>query len=291
LSAGRGTQPALRPSSEIQLLPEKLTLEDAADFMADWVADDPSLGHLLKRHMTLNELYHQLSLPDVLDMPTLCRYKQFYESWIGHLPFSNVLSGFQPLPVPTSACTLNSPENLFKRGPLFTALFPEDSHFFVHSEFQKFEEVLCRFGLQTEEGLDLRMFTACAQSLDLDHPNAVHHAREVYRAYSEILSRRIGPQEQDTWGELDEIAFIPRRVDTVWKLRDQDEDESGLDIPMAVTQLPAILAPAEFVRQEFEAVAWSQRACFEEQPSDRVCLEYPELGRPSFSVVVRLYIR
>jgi len=293
-SAGGGTQPALRPSSEVQLLPEKLTIQDAAFFMADCVAEDASLTHLHKRHMTFNELPHQLRLPDVLDMPTLLQYKQFYNSWITYLPSSNLLSGSQhcrPLPVPTSACTFRSPQDMFKRGPLFTAVFPEGSPFFVHAEFQEYEEVLCNFGLKTEEGLDVGMFTTCAESLasDLDDPNAVPRAREVFRAYSDILPRRIGAQEHDTWRELDDMAFIPRRMDTVRRLPDQGENTSGLEIPMAVTQLPAILSPGEFVRQEYEAVAWSQCACFEEQPSPRVCLDYPELGKPSFSVVVRLH--
>lgn len=293
-SAAGGSRPALRPSSEVHLLPEKLTLQDAAEFMADCVADDALLTYLHKTHMTFNELPHRLRLPDDLDMPTLLQYKQFYNSWITHLPTSDLLSGSQrcqPLLVPSSACTFRSPQDMFKRGPLFTAVFPEGSPVFVHAEFQEYEEVLCNFGLKTEEVLDVGMFMTCAESLasDLDDPNAVPRAREVFRAYSDILPRRIGAQEHDAWSELDDMAFIPRRMDTVRRLPDQDENTSGLEIPMAVTQLPVILSPAEFVLQEFEAVAWSQRACFEEQPSERACLDHPALGKPSFSVVVRLH--
>jgi hypothetical protein len=158
-SAGGGTQLALRPSSEVHLLPEKLTLQDAAIFMADCVAEDASLTHLHKRHMTFNELPHRLRLPDVLDMPTLLLYKQFYNSWITHLPSSNLLSGSQPLlTCPNQCMHIPVPQDLFKRGPLFTAVFPEDSPVFVHAEFQEYEEVLCNFGLKTEEGLDVAMF-------------------------------------------------------------------------------------------------------------------------------------
>ena len=283
-SAGGGNPRALRPGSEVRLLPEKMTLQVSANFMANCVADDIALTHLNKQHMTLDKLPRRLLLPTDMDVSTLLDYKQFYNTWITHLPFSCN----QPLPVPTAALTFQLPRELFKRGPLFMAVFPENSPNFVHFEFQEFEELLCRFGLNTEENLDARMFAACAESLHLDDPNALLRAREVFHAYSNILPNRI--EDPDTWYELDDIAFIPRRMELARKLPSQGENDSGLDIPMAVTALPPILSPAEFVREEFEAITWSQRACFEVQPSDRVCIEYPGLGRPSFSIVVRYCI-
>lgn len=285
-SAGGGIPRALRPGSEVELLPEKLTLQVSADFMANCVADDAALTHLNKKHMTLDKLPRRLLLPTDMNIPTLLNYKIFYDTWIKHLP----LSCNHPLKVPTAARTFELPQDLFKRGPLFMAVFPEHSPFFVHSEFQEFEELLClRFGLKTEENLDASMFTACAESLDLDGPNALSRAREVFHAYSNILPSRIEEGDLDAWHELDDIAFIPRRMEFSRRLPSQGENDSGLNIPMAVTQLPLILSPAEFVREEFEAIAWSQRACFEVQPSHRVCREYPDLGRPSFSIVVRYY--
>ena len=284
-SAGGGLQRALRPSSEVRLLPDKVSLEDAAHFMVDCVTDDASLTHLNKKHMTIEELPHRLLLPDVLDMPTLLQYKQFFEIWQKQLPLT-LPPSIQSLLVPNSVCTLQSPQDLFERGPHFMAIFPENSPFFVHSEFQDFEEVLGKFGLQSEERLDVRMFTIVAESLDLDDPDAVSRASEVFRVYSNILPRRISEEERDTWRELDDIPFIPRRMATVRKLATQGENETGLVIPMSVTQLPDILSPSEFVRERFEAIAWSQRACFEAQPSERAYIDYPELGRPTFSVVV-----
>jgi sacsin len=283
-SVGGENRRALRPASEVKLLPQNFTLQDGAEFMADCVADDASLMHLKKKHMTPEQLPYELGLPDVLDMPTLLRYKQLYKTWIRNLP----ISCRQPLLAPTSAYTLRSPKDLFERGPLFAAVFPADSPFFVHPEFQEFEEILCQqFGLKSENNLDASMFTACAESLDLDDPESVPHAREVFRAYSHILPNHV---EEDRWHELDDIMFIPRRMDTARRLPEQDENESGLSLPMSVTQSPAILSPADFVRQEYEALAWSQRACFEVQPSRKICDSYPELGRPTFSVVVRRYI-
>ena len=90
---------------------------------------------------------------------------------------------------------------------------------------------------------------------------------------------------------ISSMTFIPRcTVDTVRKLLDQDESEAGLEIPVEVTCLDAVVQPIKLVKQEFEAVAWSQRACFEVQPSPSVCAQYPDLGKPSFSEVVHLFV-
>ena len=280
-SAGRGSLQTLRPASEVQLLPEEFTLQDTADFMASYVADDAALTHLNIGHMTLEELLHELCLPNVLDSDNMLHYKQFYEKCSNNCR--------RLLPVPTSACTRQPVGHLFKRQPLFTAIFSEDSSSFVHPTFEDFEKELVEFGLQTEESLDMKVFKKCVDTLDVKDPTA---AREVFRAFSDILPTRIAKlDEPHTWHELDNIPFIPRRtLDTVRKLPDLDKDEPGLGIPAKVTCLDAVVQPVKLVKQEFEAVAWSQRASFELQPSPSVCTQYPNLGKPSFSEVVRLIV-
>ena len=274
-SANRGSKQTLLPASEVRLLPKNFTLQDAADFMADYVADDAALTHLKIEHMTLDELLQELRLPNVLDSDTMLQYKHFYEKCANN--------SRRLLPVPTSACTRQSAKHLFKREPLFTALFSEDSTSFVHSTFEDFENELIEFGLQTEERLDMSVFKKCVDALDVNDLTA---AREVFRAFSDVLPAN----GSHTWHELDNIPFIPRRTDTVRKLPDLDESEPGLDIPAEVTCLNAVVQPVKLVKQEFEAVAWSQRACFEVQPSPSVCAQYPDLGNPSFSEVVRLFV-
>lgn len=274
-SAGGGIPLALRPASEVQLLPESVRLKDVASFMAGCVADDAGLKHLNPNRITLDELPDKLLLPEAVDMETLSRYKQFYRS-----------ARCPSLPVPTGALTFKKPRDLFKREPLFTSVFPDDSPFFVHPLFEGFEEQLIESHLRSEKDLNMGIFKDCAQRLSANNPTA---AKEVFRAFSEILPNHVTNQQR-TWQELDAIHFIPRRMDTVRKLPSQDENDAGLEIPPEVMHLDAIVQPVEIVREDFEAIAWSQRACFEIHPRPNVFQEYPDLGRPGFSEVVRLFI-
>jgi len=54
----------------------------------------------------------------------------------------------------------------------------------------------------------------------------------------------------------------PSYLVALWTLYG-NENEAGLEIPAVVTCLDAIVQPIKLVKQEFEAVAWSQRACFD----------------------------
>jgi sacsin len=246
--------------------------------MADYVADDASLAHLKIKRLTVDELPERLLLPDVLDIETVRQYKQFYEK----CPTDPLSPCLRPLLVPTRACTMKDPRDLCKREALFLAAFPDDS--FVHPEF---ENVRGLFKLRSEEDLDMEMFKKCAHSLPANDPAVVPRAAEVFRAFSNTLPNRVTDQH-DTWRELDDIPFIPRRMRTVRKLSEKDKNESGLDIPPEVTRLEAIVSPLEVVKDEFEAIAWSQRACFDKQPNAKVYLEYPNFGTPNFSEVVRV---
>jgi sacsin len=259
------------------VLPEKLTLEDVEAFMTTCVAEDESLTDLKVRRMTLDELPDHL--PKVLDEATLPRYKQFYEKWASEL----ATACCQPLPIPTGGCTLQKAKDLFKREPLFTAVYSDD--FFVHPLFEEFEKKLKVAEARSERDLDMETFKACARRLD---PKDVSNAKKVFLAFKETLPNRVTKQPQ-TWRELDEIRFIPRRMDTARRLPELPNDEPGLEIPPQVARLDAVIQPVEVVRPELEAIAWSQRACFETPPGARVYEEYPDLGRPGFSEVVRLF--
>ena len=281
-SASRGAPRALRPRSEIQLLlPDKLALEDVAAFMEDCVADDAALTRLGVKRMVLDELPDRLRLPDVLDEDTLARYKSFYEKWGKELS-----SAFcQPLLVPTRAFTFQKPKDLFKRKPPFTEIFPEDSPYFVHSAFEEFENKLPGFDPRGEKALDMGMFKVCARSLDAHDPLVLSRSKAVFHAFNRLLPSHVN--QPDSWREVDDIPFVPRRMDAMRKLGGEVDNKPGLELPPEVTRLDIIVRPSEVVKEKYEAVAWSQRACFEVQPDERVCTEYPDLGRPTPSEVVR----
>ena len=282
LSAGNGNERELRPASEIHLLPKGLALDDAANFMRVLVADNPALQVLQSPTMSAKDIAENLRLPPVFDIVNLQAYKRFFEKWIPELPPTYT----EPIPVPTGPLTVRFSNELYGRHPLFEAVFGLDSPNFVHLEFTEFEDLLYNHGLRRGEDLDVDMFTECVQAFDMDDPDVLSRAMVIFRAYSQILPLRVTPQQRHIWSRLDDLTFVPRRMTTVRKLADQGENESGLDIPANVTALDTIVQPNELVREEFEAIAWSQRAFFLEQPDRRVLVEYPNLGRPNFSEVV-----
>lgn len=280
-SAGNGAMRALRPASEVYLLPRGLTHQVAAKFLSVCVADHRSLQYLQSRALSFQDLHTKLLLLDTLDEEDLQPYKDFFGVWMKHLP--NTFN--QPIPVPTCDLSIRYSNELYARSRLFEAIFPADSWQFVHPEFAEYEQTLYRCGLRREEDLDVEMFTECVGTLDINDPDAIPRASELFRAYSEVLTLRVSRQNRDAWSRLDDLVFVPRRMETERKLEDHGENETGLEIPPNVAALAAIVEPGDLVRREFEPIAWSQRACFEVQP-ETVMPFYPALGRPSFSQVV-----
>jgi hypothetical protein len=106
-------------------------------------------------------------------------------------------------------------KDLFKREPLYFLK--------IHPVFGYFEKHLLESGMQTKERLDMATFKTCAGRLDVNDPT---HAREVFGAFKDFLPTRITNQPE-TCHELDDIPFIPRRMDTEWKLPNLDRNEPG----------------------------------------------------------------
>lgn len=281
LSAGNGVMPALRPASEVYLLPRGLTHQVAAKFLSVCVADDPSLQYLQPMTLSFQDINASLLLNDTLDEEDLQPYKHFLGMWLDHLP----ATFNEPIPVPTFDLSIRYSDELYARSRLFEAIFPAESWQFVHPEFAEYEHTLYGRGLRREEDLDVDMFIECVGTLNIDDPDAIPRARELFRAYDERLPARVDTQDRDAWSRLDDLAFVPRRIETERKLEDHGENVTGLEIPPNVAALADIVEPGDLVRREFEPIAWSQRACFEVQP-ERVFLFYQALGRPSFSEVV-----
>ncbi|KAF9039364.1 hypothetical protein BJ165DRAFT_1531437 [Panaeolus papilionaceus] len=51
-----------------------------------------------------------------------------------------------------------------------------------------------------------------------------------------------------------------------------------------------VLRSTQLVREEFEAVAWSQHGLFDEQPGKRVLSVYPDLGKPTLAKLFILHL-
>ncbi|KDR71813.1 hypothetical protein GALMADRAFT_253570 [Galerina marginata CBS 339.88] len=279
-SASSGSTLDLRPASEVYMLPEGLALDTAARFMNVLVAEYGSLRLLNGHILPFVQFRDKLGLPANLSATELAQYKELLSVWILELPPSYT----EPLPVPNCNGAIKLSNELYARQPLFEAAFGDDSPFFVHPDYQDLEDSLRQHGIRTQNQLDVPMFIDCVVALNArEGDDIVARASVLFEAYGFSLPMRI---ESHRFRELDDFTFIPRDMSTRRRLEDQLHTLPGLDTPSNVTALSEIVTPTDLIRKEFEAVAWTQRALFADQPNSRVVLAYPELGRPSISEVV-----
>ena len=280
-----GSELELRSASEILMLPEGLSTETAARFLDDYVAEWGNLKYLNGRKLTFAELEDYLDIPAVLRPSDLLPYKELLTIWIAHLPY-----GYgRPLPLPNTNGDIMMSNILYAREELFEAAFGVDSVNFLAIEFRELENTLYRYGLQGENGLDMAMFTACAEAthqIGDDVGDRAQRAAIVFRAYCVDLPLRVGQNAQGLWSRLDDLRFIPRSMDLTRRLDHHEDRRMYLDIPQHLQSLPDVVSPNQLVRKEFESIAWTQRASFLDQPHQRILLSYPALGRPDITEVV-----
>ena len=281
-----GEELELRAASEILMLPEGLSIEIASRFSDGFVAEWGNLMYLNGPKLTYaEELEDQLDLPAVLRPTDLLPYKELLTIWISHLPF-----GYgSPLPVPNSNGDMVRSNMLYAREELFEAAFGVESANIPDVEFQDLENALYRLGLQGTNGLDMAMFTTCAEATHHigEDEDRVRRAEIIFRAYCVDLPLRAGQDTQSSWSSLDHLRFIPRNMSSVRRLEHHEDGRMELDIPQHLQDLPDVVSPNELVRKEFESIAWTQRASFSEQPNQRILMVNPGLGLPHITEVVR----
>ena len=282
-----GEELELHAASEILMLPEGLSIEIASRFKGGFVAEWGNMRYLNGPKLTFAEvLEDQLDLPAVLRPSDFQPYKELLTIWISHLPF-----GYgRPLPVPNSVGDMIMSNMLYAREELFEAAFGAESVHFPAIEFQELENTLYRLGcgLQGTNGLNMAMFTACAEATHHieEDEDKVRRAEIVFRAYCVDLPLRAGQEPQSSWSNLDHLRFIPRNMGSMRRL----EHENGrmeLVIPQHLQDLPDVVSPNELVRKQFESIAWTQRASFLVQPDHRILMVNPGLGFPNITEVVR----
>ena len=84
------------------------------------------------------------------------------------------------------------------------------------------------------------------------------------------------------WHQLDAYSFIPARLS-----RRLGVATSFNDLAFA-RRLPRIVSPSKILRQEYSAVAWTQRALFDGTPSKKLFIADESVGIPTVEEVVRL---
>ncbi|KAF8808097.1 hypothetical protein BYT27DRAFT_7256617 [Phlegmacium glaucopus] len=155
-----GSELELRSASEIFMLPEGLSTETAAHFLDDFVAECGNLRYLNRPKLTFAELEDHPDPPAVLRSLDLLPYKELLKIWITHLPYGHG----RPLPMPNSNRDIMPSNVLYAREELLEAAFGSDSVNFLATEFGELESTLYKYGLQGETGLDMTLFTTCAEA-------------------------------------------------------------------------------------------------------------------------------
>lgn len=283
-----GEELELHAASEILMLPEGLSIEIASRFSDRFVAEWGNLRYLNGPKLSFaEEPEDQLDLPATLRPTDLLLYKELLTIWISHLPF-----GYgSPLLVPNSDGDMIRSNMLYAREELFEAAFGVESVNIPAVEFQDLENALYRYGLQGTNGLDMAMFTTCAEAIhnnDIEEDeDRVRRAEIIFRAYCDDLPLRAGQDAQSSWSSLDHLRFIPRKMGSVRRLEHHEDRRMQLDIPQHLQDLPNVVSPNELVRKGYESIAWTQRASFSVQPSQRILMVNPGLGLPHVTEVVR----
>jgi hypothetical protein len=275
----------LLPAVDLQMLPSDTPIEAVSKYLDDNIAIasySPALDHFLssvlnRGSMTSLELIGHLRLPDILRASELDEFRAFLNVMIS-FPRSG---SSQALMVPNGNLRLTPVGELYDHSiPLLSSAFKStESISFVHHSLWDLQSSLHLFGLQHEVNFDV--FLVCAREIDRVHKrdDAMESAEKAYAHYRSVLPREIMMNETK-WGALDSLRFVPR-------LAERHPYLDGIyDVTTYCEELPAIVAPGKLLREEFEAVAWTQRGLFREQPPRNLVAVNPTLGEPRVEEVV-----
>lgn len=278
----------LRRASDVHMLPRGIGIETAGRFMSVPVGEYGPLRLLRGPCLQYDQIEQILETPQLMQPEELIAYRSFLSAWITLLQAPHTAR----IHVPDGRCQIVRADTLYSRDLLYRQAFGDDVEMFVHPDFADLEPLLARHGLKTESDMNMPIFRICAEALNNRPENdLVARAETLFDAYSFHLPVRVAYNESEIWNELDGIPFIPRLMATGRRRRGNDLDGAGdLDIPEELTSLPEVVSPMELVREEFESIAWSQRASFRKQPDRRVLNAHGSLGKPTTLQVVNVLL-
>ncbi|KAF9035263.1 hypothetical protein BJ165DRAFT_1511055 [Panaeolus papilionaceus] len=270
---------------EIHLLPAGVQLVHAVPYINSRISDHPSLHHLKGPRYQYADIPNILDLPDRLEDADLGQYRNFLVTWLYQIQSADRLI---PIPVPNTSGYIRDSSTLYARSPLFVAAYGEDGEVFVSPLFSDLQHKLSEHGLKTEDQLDMDVFRDCVDVIDRaeDNTDRISRAARVFEVFCNrmsVLALQNGTPE--ALRQFDDYRFIPRSLTIRRRRLPGMGVNSGLDIVHEPNMEP-VLRPTQLVREEFEAVAWSQRGLFNEQPDKRVLSVYPDLGKPTLAEVV-----
>ncbi|KAI0069844.1 hypothetical protein K474DRAFT_1670641 [Panus rudis PR-1116 ss-1] len=193
----------------------------------------------------------------------------------------------RPLPatlrIPNAIGMLLPPRSLYSRKhALFEAVLT-DEHF-LHPSLQRFEsELKSCYEFHSDVGTESFLF--CAQVLHerqiSQDTNLTTAVFEWYNRWAELMPTINAAAGDTVWKGLDGIRFIPRHASRRRIL------DPGFPSSSHAVALPSMVSCQEIVRAaEYEAIAWTQRGLFAEEPTSSLLALQPMLGMPSAREVV-----
>jgi sacsin len=271
----------LLPAEDITMLPPNIPSDIISKFLGSDVAvatyskplDDFLSNVANRQRMHSSALIERLRLPTVLHASELDDFRALL----------NIMFRFpsQTLMVPDGNLMLTPASQLYDHSIelISSALQSREATSFVHIGLRDLQPQLRGYGLQYE--VTFNVFLACAREIDQVHNNddISDGAERAYGCYNSELPSRI-MTNANQWRMLDNLRFIPRLTGRRPRL------EELYEVTMYCKEVPAIAAPRELLREKFEAVAWTQRGIFREQPQADLIAVNPSLGQPRAEEVV-----
>ncbi|KAF7311321.1 hypothetical protein MKEN_01033800 [Mycena kentingensis (nom. inval.)] len=227
--------------------------------------------------LTSQTLAGYLSIPATLSTSSLPNYVRMLREFLR-------LDGDGKVPVPDGDLRMRDVGDLYSPAvPLFvTALQTFASSRFPHPNVHAFNPQLVRKGLNAIINWDT--FLLCARTVSgdltergLDEAEVGERARAVFDAYNSRMPGMIMSNE-GKWRQLAGLRFVHRR--------DERSTSSSYETASYIQPIAQIVSPSEVVLDEYEPVAWSQRALMAATPSAELTSLNKRLGVPTAKEVV-----
>jgi sacsin len=263
-------------ANEVNMLPSGVAISSVAPFVP---SSTVGYDHLLKSM----GIQPPSSILSILNIPKCLgddeAYRRLLHVLLHHIPEQS------SVPVPNSQRLIQDSSSLYSsRDDLFLAAFGRDSEKFILPSFRALELQLERHGLQRQHDLNIASFKTCLHAFQNATGNDLgDRAAIIFRIFSEDLPLYVNSSSDNEWTMLGDLRFIPRLS--------PPQPLAGVGnvskyLAPHVRYLPEVVSPCELVREEFKAIAWSQRAIYRTEPHTRVLMLHPSLSVPSATEVV-----
>ncbi|KAJ3984365.1 hypothetical protein F5890DRAFT_1474609 [Lentinula detonsa] len=276
-------------ANEINQIPSDIELSrisrflDPAQSIGEYAPELLSLWSALKdirSHSTSHDLYIQLRqlllLPIFISENDISDYKYLIEK----LARRHNIPGLRSLMVPDSHLQLRSAQEYFdSNSEIFRAAFHyREDEMFLHPEFRDLQSLL---GVTVN--VTLEIFRRCARAIHDDqlygrNNEIITRATTVYTYYNHLLPSQI-MTNAISWESLDDLRFIPRKNEPL--------EGFSYDATLYFSRPDSlVVSPRELLRDEYQHIAWTQRAGFLIPPTLDLIAVYPDIGSPTEKDVV-----